>query len=378
MLDELASALITDPKQPSAPPYLPVRDYPSGVFVDAVAKRIEETGEPEKIVALYRGKIDRAANYRKLRNIYIDQKKRPNGDKAPCPRCGYADKFLRGVLAWFPDLQFCAVIGHCCADHEALNEAEREYKHRKTQEFEEDYLLEGLPLFRRKAELLGQWRGPANEALRIYWEFRRGMPAVHQHLRDIKEHRRGELRLVQILRSAEDEDSDYVGPAGFRGRGGSETDSRDIEFGRVAGLTAVSRTFNPVKDLETAVRVLESFGSLPDEEGALNLICDEMRDDAKRRAAVGILQELDKAYAKLADRVNDFWRFFTRTNIQRLNQYGTHSLNHLPFEASYRSENGWTLVLLEHRRVQCRLSFADKFASFSPEWPATRPLQKPK
>lgn len=377
MLDELASALVTDPNQPSAPPYLPVRDYPSGVFVDAVAKRIEETGEPERIAGLYRGKIDRAAKFRKLRIIYIDPKKRPNGDMAPCPRCGHADQFLRGVLAWFPDLQFCAIIGRCCADHEALNEAEREYKQRKTQEYEEDYLLEGLPLLRHKAAVLARWRGPVNEALRVYREFRRGAPAIHQHLRDVKERRGGELRLVQILRSAEDEESDYVGPAGFRGRGGSETDSRDIEFGMVAGLTAVSRTFNPLKDLETATRVLDSFDARPDDEGALNLICNEMHDDAKRRAAVAILQELEKAHAKLADRMNDFWRFFTRTNILRLNQYGTHSLNHLPFEASYRSKNGWTLVVLEHRRVQCRLSFAEKFASFSADWPATPPLQKP-
>jgi hypothetical protein len=374
MLDDLAGALVTDPNQPSAAPYRPFRDWPSALYIEAVAKRIKETGEPEKIAGLYHRKIDRTAKFRILRKVYIDQKKRPNGDMAPCPRCGCADKFLRGVLAWFPDLQFCAVIGHCCADNEALNEAERDFKRREKQKYEEDYLLEGLPLLARKADLLVQWRGPASEALRIYREFRKGAPAIHQHLRALKERRGGELRLVEILRSAEDDASDYVGPAGFTGRGRNETVSRDIDFGFVAGLTAASRHFNPVKDLETTVRVLDSFDARPDEEEALHLICD--MTEAQRRAAVAILQELDKAHAKLAEKMNDFWRFFERANIQRLDQYGTHSANHFPFEAGYRSEHGRTLVVLTHRRVECRLSFADKFSTFAADWPAARSLQK--
>jgi hypothetical protein len=40
---------------------------PSGVFVQMVADQIKETGQPELVEALYRGKIDRAAKFRILR-----------------------------------------------------------------------------------------------------------------------------------------------------------------------------------------------------------------------------------------------------------------------------------------------------------------------
>lgn len=368
MADEVNGGLVSDPNQPDAPPYRPFRDRPSGVFIQMVADRIKETGQPEIIAGLYRGKIDRAANFRILRRIHINRKKRPNGDMAPCPRCGCEDKFLEGVLAWFPDLQFCAVIGRCCATHEALSDAEREFRAREKRDHEESLLLDGLPKLAAKAAALEQLRAPANEAIRIFRQFRKEAAEIHQHLRHFKAQQGGRLRLVEILRSAEDEEeSDYFGPAGFRGRGHGQVETRDIEFGTMDGQTAVLKDYNPVKELDEVIRVLESFDARPNDKQAVDLIV--AMDERRRRAACAILQELDRGYAKFTAKLADFWQFFTRPNIDRLHTYGTHRENGQPFEASFRAGNGRTLVTFKYRRTECRLLFEDRFARFRVDWP---------
>jgi hypothetical protein len=367
MTDEFSDILITDPNQPNAPPYRPFRSRPSGVYIQAVVDRLKETGEPEKIVGLYRGKIDRDARFRILRKVSISRKKRPLGDMVHCPRCGCDDKFLEGAFAWFHELQYCAVIGHCCAGHEALDEAEREFKWREKRDYEENYLLEGLPNLRRKAELLSELRSPAGEAQRLYRQFRNKAAEIHRHLRDIKAQRGGHLRLIEILGSTE-ADSEYVGPAGFRGRGGSEVESRDIDLGYMVGVTAVSKDYSPIKQLDETLRVLDSFDvRVESEDQALDLIVG--MDERRRRAAVAILKAVDHGYEKFARKLSDFWAFFTRENIERLNAYGTHAENPFHFEASYRAEGGRTMVTLKRKRKECRLLFDDRFASLNVDWP---------
>jgi len=364
MADQAWGPLVTDPNQPGAPSYRPFRDRPSGIFIQQVMDAIRETGQPESIAALYRGKINRAETFRTLRKVTIDRRKRPNGDKAPCPRCGCDDKFLEGAFAWFPDLQFCAVIGRCCADHEALSEAEREFRWRKKRDDEEEYLLAGLPKLAAKAEALQLLLGRAGEALEIFRQFRRGAPAVHQHLRQIKNQRGGELAVIEKIEGAV---SDVVGPAGFKR--GSRVRSREIEFGPMVGLTAVSKDYNPVKQIETALRVLDSFDLRPTEEEALELICGWTESERHRSVAVAVLKELDRGSVKARDGLADFWAFFSRSNIERLNAYGTHSDCPMPFSASLESNKQRTLVTIIHRRLECRLSFASAVTDLDVGWP---------
>lgn len=369
MAIDLGTGFVIDPKQPDAPPYRPFRERPSGVFIQMVAEHIKETGQPETIAGLYRGKIDRAANFRILRRIDIDRKKRPERDMAPCPRCGRDDKFLEGVLAWFPDLQFCAVIGHCCAAHEALTAAEKEFKAREKRDHEEMFLLAGLPRLAAKAIAFAQLRSPAEEATRIFRKFRKEMPEIHRHLRHLKAQQGGRLRLTEILRSAEDaEESDYVGPAGFRGRGRGQVETREIEFGTLDGQTAVLKDYNPVKELDGVLRVLDSFDVRPNDEQALDLIIE--MTERERRAAVAILKEVDRGHAKFVAKLADFWQFFSLRNVERLHSYGTDRESPLHFEVKHRAGRGRVLVTFTHRRAECRLLFADKFASFAAEWPA--------
>jgi hypothetical protein len=194
------------------------------------------------------------------------------------------------------------------------------------------------------------------------------VPEIHQRLRHLKAQQGGRLRLVEILRSAEEEDeSDYTGPAGFRGRGRGKVETRDVEFGTVDGQTAVLKDYNPIKELNEIVRVLDSFDSRPTEDEALELIV--AMDERRRRAAVAILKEVDRGYGKFTAKLSDFWHFFTRSNVERLHAYGAHSENPLPFEVAFRSGNGRTLVTFKHRRTECRLLFDDRFARFAVHWP---------
>ncbi len=85
---------------------------------------------------------------------------------------------------------------------------------------------------------------------------------------------------------------------------------------------------------------------------------------------MAILREVDRGYAKVTESLSDFWQFFTEPNIARLNKYGMHPENRFPFEVHYRCGKGRTLVIFKQRGKECRLSFADKFAKFSVDWPA--------
>lgn len=366
MKDCLSANLILDPDQPDAPPYRPFRTRPSGVWVQRVLDHIRKTGAPETFVGLYGGKIDRDARFFILRKVLIDRHKRPNGDKAPCSRCGCDDKFLDGALAWFPDLQFCSVIGHCCAAKEHVDEAEREYKWREKRDKDESYLLENLPKLYRKAAALDALRPSAAEARRIYRQFRHEMRELHQHLREIKSRRGGQLTVAQILRDTET-DSDYFGPAGFKGRGPREIESRDIELGVICGLTAVEKNYDPLKAIDEALRVIDSYEMRFTESAALNFIT--RMDEAKRHAAVHIVKLADRHYSNISQKLSDFWSFFSRGNIELLHIYGTHPDGPLAFEASYQSDGERTLVTIRRRMQSCRLSFANELAEQTVNWP---------
>jgi hypothetical protein len=286
---------------------------------------------------------------------------------ADCPMCT-PNRFLSGALVWLPELQCCAVIGHCCADKEARDEAEREFKQRTKRDYEEEYLLRGLPLLPQKAAVLTQLRPAAEETRRLFRKLRREVPTVQKHLRDLKTRKGGHLILYEILSGAEDEmGSDYVGPSGFRGRGGSEVNSRDIEFGILAGMTAVTQDYNPVKDLDEIQRALESLGDLPTEEAVMDFIC--AMDERRRSAAVAILQMIDKRHARFVEKVADFTRFFTDENIARIHAYGTHTLNPFSIEAKLENVYGQRRLTIRHKDEISKLMLPSQAHDIDHRWP---------
>lgn len=353
------------------------KDRPSGIFIDEFAAHVKENGRPETFEGLYRGKIPRNAQFVRLRKFSIDRFKRPDADMAPCPRCGQDDKFLHGDLAWFPELQFCAAIGHCCAGHEAFAAAEREFKWRQKRDHQEIYLLASLPLVGGKLATLCSMRGECMEAVRVYRQFRREAAQLHGILRQLKENHGGQLVVTSVLRDRDNNGQyqDYVGPAGFRGRGRHRVETRDTDLGLMTGLVALHRDFNPMKEHEYIERQLLSFGIAPTEEEALEFIVG--MSDKEKAAAVAILQSADKKFGKLTSRLSEFWSFFTSGNIAMIQRYADHPDSRIYVRAGHQIANGRTVVRFEHREFLCRISFISPIHSWATEWPAPEYREKP-
>lgn len=350
----------------STAPYRRFATSPSGIFIKEVVEHIRATGRPETFKGLYHGKIPKDAKYSILWKIQIDGKKRLGGDMAPCPMCT-PNRFLDGVLAWFPNLQIAAVIGHCCADH--ANQAEREFKKSETKRQQEDYLLAALPHLDSKIDVICHLQPAATEALRIYRSFRKRSSGIQRHLRQVKQSTGGRLRVTEILWSKEhEEDRDYFGPAGFRGRSGSEVETRDHELGTLRGMTAVIGDYNPVSELENIRRQLESFVFRGDEEAALDFVVE--LDDAKRRAAVAIMQEIDRYYIKFIKRLKDFENFFSRENIELLRQYGNHPHNQFSFDAKYEVIRGRPRITFHYQGRDHQLVIGNEIENANFNWEA--------
>jgi hypothetical protein len=319
-------------------PWRPFKDRPTGIWIDETVRRIKETAAPEDIESLYRNQIPKNAKFRTLKHlITIDGKKRSKGDNCPCPMCT-PNRFLTGSLVWFPDLQFCAFIGNCCANDDVLAEAEKERKWRERRDAEESYLLSALPLVGPKLTVLDRLKPVALEAVRAYRKIRTGVPLVHDQLRKVKQQHGGQLTLTQIIRDEQDENDDYFGPAGLKGRGKDGIETRDFTFGLFTGHIAVIKDYNPVKELETMNRKLLAIAAHGSEAEALNFIVT--MTEKERHAAVVILRDVDESIFKFRVRLKDLASFFTRENAENFNAFFTHQLNSIYYRVEFTTIRG--------------------------------------
>ncbi len=308
------------------------KDKPTKFFCDDVTEFIRKTGEPEKHPELYTGRIDPNEEYEILRHVKIDGKKRPNGDKAPCPMCT-PNRFFEGDLIYLKRMHVATVIGRCCAVH--AQQAEQRYKQEQKKFNDESYLLEAFKYLASKRATISAARSVAEQTLDAYRKFRREMPDLQERLRAIKERGNAQMVLYEIIEPTEEDEqkeSDYFGPAGFRGRGDFGAQSRDIDFGYMRGTTALIKIYQPVTELNDIDRNISFLNFDGDEEDALNFIA--AMSDSERRATVASLQLADQKYVRFSERVQDCLAFFSPDNIDRLNCFGSHPLNHQPFSAS--------------------------------------------
>jgi hypothetical protein len=361
-----ASSVKRVPEKPSLP-YRRFVDRPSTIFVNAVVKELKEHARPEWIDALYRNQISKNVTFFKLREIELDGKKR--NEHAPCPMCS-SNRFLRGAFIYIPTMQCCAVIGHCCADKEAQAAADREFRARNKRDYEETYLLENLCLVPARLQALEALKPAVVEARRLYRQFRKEASKVQFQLRQVKRNYGGRLLLHEIIRGGEDdEDNDYVGPSGFRGRGNTET--REHIFGTMDGSIATINNYDPVKELETVIRQLSSIDEVPTENALIDFIT--RISVQQRTAGVAIMTEVDRGVYKLVSRLKDFLSFFTRDNAERLNAFGTSPHNSFPFEASYGLLKGLPALAFKHRGYKCVLQLGKPCHPFSFSWPGKYP-----
>ncbi|WP_454683513.1 hypothetical protein [Ancylobacter moscoviensis] len=321
---------------------------------------------PETFSGLYWGKIDRDEGFIILKRFEIERKKRADGKLAFCPRCCQHDKYRKGDLAWFPRLMVCAAIGNCCAGHEAGTTAAKEFKAKKDRDARENYLLEHLPLMAAKLDAVAQLEPVAVAAGEIYRQFRREVPKVHSQLRAAKANYGGNLVVSRVLRTDDAEDeSDYVGPAGFGRRSGVET--QETTLGLMAGQIALIRDFAPERELTMVRRQLESVGFSFTDEDAVDFILRNSERELK--VALVILQSADEGHAKLVSRLREFWSFFTPENIGLIHAYGIHEDSPINVQAGYSVKSGRVDVRFKAPDQFCLLRFDEGLMTVPDDWP---------
>ncbi|CAA0110436.1 Uncharacterised protein [Starkeya nomas] len=352
--------------QLEVPSFRSFRERPLEQFGTDFLNHVRETGMPETFPGLYLEKIDRDERFIVLKQFVIERKKRADGKLAFCPRCYQRDKYRKGDLAWFPRLMVCAAIGNCCAGHDAGTAAAKEFKAKRDRDARESYLLDHLPLIAAKLNAVAQLEGVAEAAGEVYRQFRREVPKVHSQLRAAKTNYGGNLVVSRVLRSDDSEDeSDYVGPAGFGRRSGVET--QETTLGLLAGQIALIKDFAPEKELAIVRRQLESVGFSFTEEEAVDFILSNQERELK--VAVVILQSADEGYARLISRLREFWAFFTPENVALIHAYGVHEDSPLNVQAGYAVRGGRVDVRFKTPDQFCLLRFNQGLMTINDEWP---------
>jgi hypothetical protein len=329
------------------------------MFENEVRAHVRKTGQPETFEALFHGRIAKTEPFIILSRIDIDRRKRPEGDKAPCPMC-QPNKFLHGYLCWFHERRLAAVIGHCCADKDVAAAAERRFRAERDRKHEEDYLMVALPLVGQKLDALKVVRRSADEALRLYRKMR-GAKSVHAALREIA-HDGGRLILHEEVGEAV---KVVGGPDNFRRKG--KIEFRQVDLGKLDGLTATLTNYNPVKEHEWIERTLEPLNVGNTEEEVVEFICT--LDDRRRHIAAILLRDADKRFGKMKARLEDFASFFAKENLRRLDDWGGHEANRIPIRVTERRVAGQRRLEISVQGDVAALSPNPVLWGFEVEWP---------
>jgi hypothetical protein len=348
-------------------PFQRQTSFPSSVFIDDVMAHLRETASPETHPGLYRSPIPKDVGFLIVREkIELDGRKRPEGDNAPCPMCS-TNKFLKCSLVYIESMECCAVIGHCCADKHARARAADEFRRRTQREFEENYLLNYLPIVGKRLDTLRGWMPAAKEAEKVFRQFRREAGLVQSALRQSRLNAGGQLMLTEVIKGQEDEEkSDYFGPAGFRGT--KDIQTRDHSFGMLAGAVMTQKDYQPVKELETLIRQLGSIDTITDVDTLLDFIISQPPN--KRKAAVVIMTEVDKGAAKFASRMEEFLSFFTEPNATALKAFGNSPHNPLGFDVEFGLTKTGPCMVFKLGRQRCVLQVGYHCSQFRFEWPS--------
>lgn len=313
------------------PTYRHFKTKPLPAFSDQIRAHIKEHGQPELIPELYQDRIDRNEYFEIVCEIDIDPLRRAEADLAPCPMC-QPNKFLHGRLCWFPRLEACAIIGHCCANKEHSAAAERRFKEASVLKWQEDYFLAALPLVPEKLKILGAMTLKAEEAQRLHRKMRKDAKPLWMRLRDAT---KGGGRL-QVNFEIEREATGTDGPRGF-GRNKAVFDTR--EYGVLDGSVAIRAQYDPIGELEAMSSKLQvwNVGS-PSEEVVIDAIVT--MNQRQRDHGYAVLTNIDhNLFPRFKANIEDFERFFDPINIKRLNDWGDDPANTVKVQATLRPFN---------------------------------------
>lgn len=322
-----------------APQYQRFKDRPSQVFIDDVSDHIARTGQPETHPGLFRERLDKAEQFLQLKKITIDTRLRPEGDKAPCPRCHSPNKFKDGWLVYLPERGVAAVVGNECATGEEQAAAKREWEVREQQRKDTDYLLAVVPRLSEwlvEIEQLLIVAAPAEDFAR---KLRSEGKAYYDKLRAARA-RDGRLTVTQVLEAGRE------GPRGLR-TSGSTYETAEHDAGTLRGHSLVSPAFAPVRALQDAAGLIRRFAR-DDEMAAIDFLADDL-DDSGRNKAASELKAAARRVRAVASDLENCRQFLSDENLRTLDGWGQHPYADFQFSARLGKAEG-----SGHRRFELR------------------------
>lgn len=335
------------------------KDMPGDYLADEFIAHIRTTGAPESFPGIHPGPLAKTEPFRKLAEFSIDRMKRPDGDMAYCPMCHQPNKYLEGALVYLIDLKAIAAIGHECAARENRAAADKDYRARRDQRAQEDYLLANLPHAARKLASISEVRPAAVEALRVFRLLRKDAPDAVRQLRAIKQ-KGARLTVTETI----DAKLAEIGPSGFKGSSGKQT--RDAVFGALAGTTAVINDFNPVSELNRIETVLRAVPECRSEDEALEAIC--RMTDSEREWATTRLRQTDIDFRKFQARMADFCAFFATANIARIDAWTQHPEHPSRFRIKRAEQRGSVILSISSYDDRFRAVIGTVIESYRAEW----------
>lgn len=312
--------------------YRHFKTKPFPAFAENVRSEIKAHGQPELISDLFHDNIDRNEYFEILCEIDIDPLRRVESNMAPCPMC-QPNKFLHGRLCWFPALEACAIIGHCCANKEHSAAAERRFKEASTLKWQEDYFLAALPLVPEKLRILGALTLKAQEAERLHRKMRKDATPLMMLLRQATK-AGGRMQVhFEIERVA----TGTEGPQGF-GRNKAVFDTRD--YGVLAGSVAIRAKYDPINELAKMASILQVWNVGTDrEDTALDAVVT--MNNRQRDHGHAVLTNIDHMlFPAFKQKIEDFEGFFDPVNLKRLDDWGHDPANPDTVQVVDRRLNG--------------------------------------
>lgn len=336
------------------------KNMPGDHLAEEFIAHIHTTGAPESFPGIHPGPLAKTEPFRKLAAFSIERMKRPDDDMAYCPMYHQPNKYLEGALVYLTDLKAIAAIGHECAAKENRAAADKDYRARRDQRAEEDYLLANLPHVARKLASISEVRPAAAEALRVFRLLRKDAPDAVRQLRAIKQ-KGARLTVAETI----DAKLAEIGPSGFNGSSGKQT--RDAVFGVLAGTTAVISDFNPVSELNRIETVLRAVPECRSEDEALEAIC--RMPDPERKWATTRLRQTDSDFRNFQARMADFCAFFATANIARIDAWTQHPEHPARFPIKRGEQRGSVILSISSYEDRFRTVIATVIESYQAEWP---------
>lgn len=304
---------------------------PGQDFIDQFKAHIAARGNSKTFPGLCWTKPDPDDPPDILDRFDINLKAHEDACHSPCAVCSpkYGKFLYEGYLVWFAKDGLVRIIGpECGADYFKSGVFRRAVK-----KLDDDarlaWLLDHLPI---RLSQIPQMKIAANRLVDAAGELDRlksviskDIPKTEATLGSMAGSGAG-LRITIVMKR----DKDSVGPSGIRG---TSVDTREEEFGPLAGRPLFQKRVKHTKEAIAIAEAVSAFPELASDDEILDYMADAppgQTDLAWLEWNWGTLARLADRHRRAANTIADARHFFDTSNISRLNDWGDHEANETP------------------------------------------------